>query len=262
MSPDPGGPARTEASAVDLWTLPERLVPEFVDRAGGPAAVLDPQERARHARKRSSGGRRRFLGGRLLCRLALSARTGLPPTAWRFAATRHGRPELDPGHHGLRFNVSHTEGLIACVVAREHACGVDVESVPFDDDKARLLSARFDDAQRAALAGAPDPVAALEELWVLTEAYLKGVGTGLANGVGALRFTRRPGGTGLVVTDGRRPGAGRRWHLDLVRPGPGHLLAVAVDDGGAGGLRRHDLVDAGSFPRGAWPAAPPAAVSL
>ncbi|MFC9947407.1 4'-phosphopantetheinyl transferase family protein [Streptomyces pratensis] len=256
MSPGPVGAAPEEATAVDLWTLPEGLVAELAELVGGPAAVLAPDERARHARQRSSGARRRFLGGRLLCRVALSARAGLPPAAWRFTVGRHGRPELDPGHAGLRFNLSHTEGLIACVVAQGHACGVDVERVPFGDETVRLLSAQLGEAQRAAVAGAPDSATALGELWVLTEAYLKGIGTGLVNGLGDLRFTRRAEGTGLVVTDSVRPGAARRWRLELLRPGPGHLLAVAVSDGGAGRLRRHDLAEAGRFPLRLWPAGP------
>ncbi|MFF0359393.1 4'-phosphopantetheinyl transferase family protein [Streptomyces fungicidicus] len=210
----------------ELWTLPEDQVSELARRMGG-LGLLSAEERARHGRLRTPGARRRFLGGRLLCRRALSAATGLPPDTWRFVRTRYGRPELEGDHEGLRFNVSHTEGLIACVVTRGRACGVDVERAPFAPGTARLLRDRFDAAQRAALDAAPDRPAALTELWVLTEAYLKGLGTGLAYGVRGLRFT--PCGPGrFTVYDGRRPAPGSRWHAHLLRPGPAHLLAVAV----------------------------------
>ncbi|MFE5634122.1 4'-phosphopantetheinyl transferase family protein [Streptomyces sp. NPDC056470] len=260
MNQGPSGPVLADGPVTDLWTLSERLVPELAERAGGEAAALTPDERARHARQRSPGARRRFLGGRLLCRLALSARTGLPPGVWRFTEGVHGRPELAPGHHGLRFNVSHTDGLIACVVTEGYASGVDVERVPFDDETVRLLTTQFDEAQRAALAEAPDPAAALQEMWVLSEAYLKGLGIGLVQGLGELRFTRCPGSTGVTVADGRRPETCRRWRLDLTGHGSGHLLAVAVDDGGAGRLRRHDLAEPGDLdrpdvPPGPWHAA-------
>ncbi|MFE5616441.1 4'-phosphopantetheinyl transferase family protein [Streptomyces sp. NPDC056524] len=260
MNQGPSGPVLADGPVTDLWTLSERLVPELAERAGGETAALTPDERARHARQRSPGARRRFLGGRLLCRLALSARTGLPPGVWRFTEGVHGRPELAPGHHGLRFNVSHTDGLIACVVTEGYASGVDVERVPFDDETVRLLTTQFDEAQRAALAEAPDPAAALQEMWVLSEAYLKGLGIGLVQGLGELRFTRCPGSTGVTVADGRRPETCRRWRLDLTGHGSGHLLAVAVDDGGAGRLRRHDLAEPGDLdrpdvPPGPWHAA-------
>ncbi|MFI1420115.1 4'-phosphopantetheinyl transferase family protein [Streptomyces sp. NPDC020731] len=222
----------------DLWTLPEQQVPELAHHLGG-LELLDPQERARHDRLRTPEARRRFLGGRLLCRTALTARTGLPADTWRFVRTRYGRPELEEDHGGLRFNLSHTDGLIACVVTRGQACGVDVERVPFDRTTARLLHDRFDDTQRAALSAAPDRLTALSELWVLTEAYVKGLGTGLAHGVRGLRFD--PCGSGrFTVTDVRRPASGRRWRVDLLRPVSGHLLAVAVD-GGTAPPHHHDL---------------------
>ncbi|OIJ86257.1 4'-phosphopantetheinyl transferase family protein [Streptomyces colonosanans] len=261
MNQGPDGPAPADGPVTDLWTLSERLVPELAAHAGGETAALAPDERARHARQRSPGARRRFLGGRLLCRLALSARTGLAPETWRFTEGVHGRPELVPGHHGLRFNVSHTDGVIACVVTEGYASGVDVERVPFDDETVRLLTTQFDEAQQAAIADAPDQAAALQEMWVLSEAYLKGLGIGLVQGLGELRFTRRPGSTEVTVADGRRPDTCRRWRLDLTGHGSGHLLAVAVDDGGAGRLRRHDLVEPGDLvgpdglPAGRWPTA-------
>ncbi|GGP85049.1 4'-phosphopantetheinyl transferase family protein [Streptomyces calvus] len=245
-----GGRAPREATVADLWTLPEHRVAELADRSGG-SALLTPQERRRHRRLRTSGARRRFLGGRLLCRLALSSVTGLPPDGWRFDRTRYGRPELAGDHGGLRFNLSHTDGLIACVVTRGRSCGVDVERVPLDRATAGALRDHFDAAQRAAFDAAPDPVAALGEQWVLTEAYLKGLGTGLAYGVRQLRFEPRGPGW-FAVADGRRPAAGRRWRIDLLRPGPGHLLAVAVE-GGTGPPRRHPaagqaLADAATTP--------------
>lgn len=222
----------------DLWTLPEEHVPELAHRLGGPELLSDA-ERARHDRLRTPGARLRFLGGRLLCRTALTVRTGLPVDTWRFVRTRHGRPELADDRGGLRFNLSHTDGLIACVVTRGRACGVDVERMPFDRATAGPLRDRFDDVQRAALDSAPDPLLALGELWVLTEAYLKGLGTGLAHGVRGTRFERCGSGR-FTVTDARCPDSGRRWRLDLLRPGPGHLLAVAVD-GGTAPPHHHDL---------------------
>ncbi|MEW2402035.1 4-phosphopantetheinyl transferase [Streptomyces sp. NPDC046862] len=206
--------------AVDLWTLPEHRVPELSLHMGG-LGLLTPEERTRHRRLRRTGSRHRFLGGRLLCRLALSARTGLPPDAWRFAVTRQGRPELAADHGGLRFNLSHTDGLIVCVVTRGRRCGVDVERVPFDDEKTRLL-----DTFLGGVSGG-----AVSERWVLTEAYLKGLGVGLADGLQGLAF-RRHGGGRFTVTDHRRPAGAARWRLDLLRPSPHHLVAVATEDGG------------------------------
>ncbi|WP_416984788.1 4'-phosphopantetheinyl transferase family protein [Streptomyces sp. T028] len=206
--------------AVDLWTLPEDRVQELAVGMGG-LDLLTPDERARHHRLVRSGSRDRYLGARLLSRLALSARTGLPPTTWRFVATRRGRPELAVDHGGLRFNLSHTDGLIVCVVTRGRGCGVDVERVPFDDEKTRRLGAFLDGASSTAVS----------ERWVLAEAYLKGLGVGLTEGLDGLAF-RRQGGGRFTVTDHRRPAVTPRWRLTLLRPSPHHLVAVATEGGG------------------------------
>lgn len=209
-----------DARAVDLWTLPEHQVRELASGLGG-LDLLTPAERARHRGLLRAGSRDRFLGGRLLSRLALSARAGLPPDTWRFVLTRHGRPEPVPDHGGLRFSLSHTDGLIVCVVTRGRSCGADVERVPFDDEKARLLSGFLDDV----------PGTTVSERWVLTEAYLKGLGVGMAEGLDGLGFRRRDAG-GFSVTDPRRPAVAARWHLALLRPSPHHLVAVATEGGG------------------------------
>ncbi|GCB52504.1 4'-phosphopantetheinyl transferase superfamily protein [Streptomyces sp. NL15-2K] len=212
--------------AVDLWTLPEHRVQELSLRMGGPD-LLTPEEHARHHRLLRTGSRQRFLGGRLLSRLALSARTGLPPDTWQFTLTRHGRPELAADHGGLRFNLSHTDGLIVCVVTQRRGCGVDVERVPFDEEKTRRLDAFL---------GGVSPGVAVSERWVLTEAYLKGLGVGMTESLEGLGFRRRDAG-GFSPDDCRRPTVAARWHLALLRPSPHHLVAVATEDGGT--LRTH-----------------------
>lgn len=219
-------PPDHDPRAVDLWTLPEHRVPELAHRMGGGLDLLTREERVRHHRLLRAGSRHRYLGARLLSRLALSARTGLPPETWQFTRTRHGRPELAPQHGELRFNLSHTDGLIVCVVTRGHGCGVDVERVPFDDEKARHLSAFLGSA------GAEEADVAVSERWLLTEAYLKGLGVGMAEGLEGLGF-RRHGDGRFTVTDRRRPTVAHRWRLDLLRPSPDHLVAVATEGGGA-----------------------------
>lgn len=231
----PGSPVTQDTRAIDLWTLPEQRVAELASRMGG-AALLGSGERERYDRLRRPASRRRFLGGRLLSRLALSSRAELPPDTWQFALTRSGRPEPRPDH-GLRFNLSHTDGLIVCVVTQGRACGVDVERVPFDPDKTRFVSAYFDTADRSGPYRSATPDLDPTERWVLTEAYLKGLGVGLADGPAGVHF-RRTGAGRFTVTDHRRPAAATRWRLQLLRPYPHHLIAVATE--GDGTLRhRH-----------------------
>ncbi|CAL9408980.1 4'-phosphopantetheinyl transferase family protein [Streptomyces sp. NPDC014344] len=221
-----------------LWLLAEPEVDAFTARLGGPA-LLTPEERAEWARKLTPTARRRYLAGRLLARHALTASSGRPVTAWRFRRTGHGRPEPEPGDHGLRFNLSHTDGLIACVVARDgRACGVDVERFPAGDEAVACLPRHFAAEERAdlAAAGPQERAARVAAYWVLKEAYAKALGTGLRKPLSSYAFTGLADGP-VRLRDSERPASGRDWHFDLVRPGPGHVVAVAAERAAPGGLR-------------------------
>lgn len=218
---------RADTDAVDLWLLPEDAVDYFSDRLGGPE-LLTPEERARMHRMRVPAARRRFLGARLLSRHALSARTGLPPGRWRFAAGPDGRPEPEPAPGGVRFNLSHTDGLVACVVTRQRDCGVDVERTPARTAAAARLPHYFAPAEQAAVEAAPPGRRAerVAAYWVLKEAYVKALGTGLRRAPESFAFSP-PHRPPIEVTDPQAP-PDARWRFVLLRPTPGHVLAVAV----------------------------------
>ncbi|GGO92442.1 4'-phosphopantetheinyl transferase [Wenjunlia tyrosinilytica] len=242
-------PARPRPAAdpgradTDLWLLPESAVARFVSRVEG-VGLLRPAERERLDRMRTEGGRRRFLGGRALCRYALSARTGLPMDSWRFYEDEFGRPEPEPTGHSVRFNLSHTDGLIACVVTDEdRACGVDVERTPAGPQALRHVPRHLAEAEQATLDAAPPGVRAAKvaAYWVLKEAYLKALGVGMTRGLSGFTFSDPAAGS-IRVDDPDHGAADRdRWLFDLFYPSPGHVLAIAVKGARPGSLHRVPL---------------------
>ncbi|WP_405012847.1 4'-phosphopantetheinyl transferase family protein [Kitasatospora sp. NBC_01539] len=222
-----------------LWLLPEPAVEAFAARHGG-AALLGPDERAHLARLRREASRRRFLGGRVLARYALSARSGRPLDGWRVRAGDDGRPEPEPAGDGLRFNLSHTDGMVACLVTAGGTCGVDVEPAVAGPDAVRHLPRHFAPAERAALAVLPEGErpAGIAAYWVLKEAYLKAVGTGLRRELSGFSFSP-PAVTPIRLTDPLRPVAeNAAWHFELLSPAPGFVLAAAVQGGRGGRIHR------------------------
>ncbi|NJQ14285.1 4'-phosphopantetheinyl transferase superfamily protein [Streptomyces bohaiensis] len=233
---DPPEDRELAADGIRLWLLPEAAVPAFAERLGG-VGVLSAAERARMARLRTSGARRRYFGARLLSRFALSEAAPVPPADWSFTTGRYGRPEPVRPPGGLRFNLSHTRGMLACVVSRGRACGVDIERAAAPSETLQALQARFAPAERAALAALrPGPRATqVMAYWVLKEAYLKALGTGLLRAPDSFVLSA-PHEPPVRVYD--PPGTLRpQWHLSLLHPGPEHVLAVATDGAAPGPLR-------------------------
>ncbi|KQV19134.1 MULTISPECIES: 4'-phosphopantetheinyl transferase superfamily protein [unclassified Kitasatospora] len=221
-----------------LYLLAEASVDRFAERYGGDA-LLTREERLRMARQRTEAARRRFLGARLLSRHALSDRDGRPVGEWRFRTSPAGRPEPEPDGHALRFNLSHTDGLVACLVTEGGSCGVDVERTPARPDAVTHLPRWFAPAERGELshltAGLATGVAAY---WVLKEAYLKAIGTGLRRELDGFAFSA-PWRAPIRLTDPTLPaGEASRWRFELVNPAPGFVLAAVVENGVAGRLHR------------------------
>ncbi len=220
------------AGEAHVWLLrPERVGPELERRY---LELLDDEERRRHERFRPVEPRRTFLLGRALVRTRLARYSGVAPAAWSFSSGAHGRPEVS-GPRGATappFNLAHTHGLLACLVAGVPECGVDVERL----DRAGALDAiaarHFAPAEAAALAALAEGERRRRffALWTLKEAYLKARGAGLSLGLDRVLLdpTRRPVGLAFAAGLDDDPAS---WQLELLAPGPHHLLAVALRRG-------------------------------
>jgi 4'-phosphopantetheinyl transferase len=201
-------------------------------RLDGYRSLLSPEERTRERRHLRAGDRERFVIARALVRLQLSRFCPRPPRDWRFETTAHGRPEIAEACRPsppLRFNVSHTAGVVVCAVTSDRAIGVDVERI--DRSRTGDVAARF---------FAPAEVAALQTLapeqrareffdyWTLKEAYIKARGLGLALPLEHFAFSLSPAAPPAIAFDGEiadDPGA---WQFVQAWPTPAHRLALAV----------------------------------
>jgi 4'-phosphopantetheinyl transferase len=190
------------------------------------AALLAPDERERHAGHRVEARRREFLVAHALARTTLSRYQPVSAGAWRFAVGPHGRPEPAPPC-GLRFSLTHCDGLVACAVAAG-AVGLDAEPLRRAEQVLGLRERFCSEAELAALRGlAPDAQARRALLlWTLKEAYAKALGLGMTLGFRSLTF-EVAGETDALLVALRGP-EGQRWQLAAWEQG-GHQLAVAVE---------------------------------
>jgi 4'-phosphopantetheinyl transferase len=227
----------------------ELAVPEAAPLAACEA-LLSADERARAAKIQVAGARRRFVVGRALLRRALSREAPVAPAAWQLRAAAGGKPELvgPPEGAGLRFNLSHTEGLVACAVVRGVDVGVDVEAARRLRDPLALAERFFAAAEVAALRDLAPPALRdrFLELWTLKEAVLKALGRGIAGGLRTVRV-ELDGAAPEVHLEGALAGEAGGWQLALLRPTPAHRLALALRSGGR--TRPLEIGFAPEFPR-------------
>ena len=198
-------------------------------------ALLDDEERGRAAALLREEDREVFVRAHALLRAALSHHGAAPPSSWRFARAP-GKPELcGPLRGELRFNLSHSGGLAAVVVAAGMDVGVDVEA---ERPRPHLEIARrfFAPSELELLRAAPPGLEALGEadlfltLWTLKEAFVKARGRRLLFPLDDFAFAVSDGGEGVRFS----PPPGEReedWFFRTWRPAAGHRASVAIRAG-------------------------------
>jgi 4'-phosphopantetheinyl transferase len=142
--------------------------------AGAPAH-LDADELARMRRFVFPEKQLEFLMARVLVRGVLVAFHDVPPRA-RIEAPEdgNGKPRLEARPGGPFFNLSHSHGGIAAIVAPDREVAIDVERLrPYNEN---LVRGTLREAERPRVRGEEE----FYRFWTAKEAYMKLVGAGLS----------------------------------------------------------------------------------
>ena len=167
------------------------------------------------------------------CRARCSRATPrMQPRDWPFIIDAHGRPELAmrPAHvPDLRFNLSHTNGLVACAVTVGRELGIDVEHIgrPLNFD----VPERFFSQQEVEdLRSLPkiDQRTVFFDYWTLKEAYIKARGLGLALPLRHFTFVRHPEHDPSISFAPELPDDPATWQFKQYWPTDQHRMAIAV----------------------------------
>ena len=226
-----------ELSGVDVWTV-RQDAPAVQARLTDYRALLTGDEWQRADRFAQEDDRARFVIGRALARSTLSRYFPVRPCDWPIAIDDRGRPELrerPPGAPDLRFNLSHTPGLIACAVTIGREVGVDVEFVgrrlTYDNIPERFFSA----SEVADLRALPEEeqTTAFFDYWTLKESYIKARGLGLALPLGQFTFRRRRDRAPAIEFAPELRDDPASWQFAQFWPTARHRMAVAVRRTGA-----------------------------
>jgi 4'-phosphopantetheinyl transferase len=143
MPVDEAALLRLEPGQVEIWLTRLTGIGDHLLRRY--EALMSESEHARWRRFLVADAKLQHLVARALVRTTLSRYFAVPPPAWQFAANRYGRPHVIAPRQfrHVRFNLSHTSGLVACAVARARAIGIDVENIRRESSFADLAPRVF-----------------------------------------------------------------------------------------------------------------------
>ncbi|MBK8012486.1 MAG: 4'-phosphopantetheinyl transferase superfamily protein [Deltaproteobacteria bacterium] len=171
---------------------------------------LSAAERVRFERFRVEKPRAAFLLGRATLRSVLGQHLNVDGRRIELKENDYGRPELAAPETNLFFNLSHTSGLLALAVSRDHEVGIDVEYCARSTDTDAIAEHVFAVEELMELRTFKDPAARRRhffKLWTLKEAYIKARGMGLALPLKDMAFIRGTSHMTTCPTESGRAGS-------------------------------------------------------
>jgi 4'-phosphopantetheinyl transferase len=215
-----------ECCAIGLWYCNTNSISD-ADLASWNALLSD-EERARCDRFVFAKEKRDFIAAHALLRRALSQCGDIGPAEWRFETDGFGKPAVvaeQAGDPPLAFNLSHTTGFVACAIIRGASVGIDVERCERGVAVSEIASRYFAASEIRHLQACPPDQYSTRfiEFWVLKEAYIKAVGSGLSLNLRSFSFEFQ-GDSDLRFTPHDAASGWQFWLMAL----PDLRLAIAV----------------------------------
>ena len=196
---------------------------------------LSPEENHVEKKFAFAEDRLQFVLARGILRQLLGVYLQQDPRGVVFSYNRYGKPSLGENQSpiDLRFNVSHSYGMILLAFSQGRDVGVDVERVRELTDLDSLAAQCYSPSEQMEHASLISGVKrdAFFAVWTQKEAYLKARGTGLSTPLTKIQI-------GPVMAAGH--GARRRietlepsdegsWSVEPLNIGPGYAAAVAAE---------------------------------
>jgi 4'-phosphopantetheinyl transferase len=224
----PAGLAMPGPGVLHVW---EAQLDSVFEKVPDRLAVLSPEERTRALRFKVQKGHDEFVGARIVLRTLLGAYLKIEPGEVRLDQEANGKPCLEASHpSGLRFNLSHSEGLMVAAFGCDCRIGIDVEKIREDFDIEEIWERFFSPAERQSLRTIPlaEKYAAFFRCWTRKEAYIKARGEGLSHPLHQFDVSTAREEAALLAT---RPDAAEagRWLLHTLPVREGYVAAVAVE---------------------------------
>ena len=193
--------------------------------------LMTPEELAKAERFHFEKDRHQHIITRALVRTTLSRYANINPADWRFSKNKYGRPEISsPQSHSLRFNLSHTDGLIACAVVIKQDIGVDVENIGRQAGGIDIANRFFSTQEAQDLDTVPESQKRERffEYWTLKESYIKARGMGLSLPLNQFSFHLSDNKPIRISFNPQLEDNPNQWQFWKLQPTLQHKLAISL----------------------------------
>ncbi len=194
------------------------------------AHILCPSELTRFNQITHKQSKREYQAAHILCRMMLSHFSKVSPADWQFKNGKHGKPEIknNLNHENLRFNISHTNGLVACALTTKYDIGVDLEWSCRSNIIDTIAEKKFSSAEFNYLKASPrtEQRRIFFSLWTLKESYIKAIGKGLLEPLDSFAIDLDSLKISFLRKQDYRDSSS--WSFALFNPTEDHLCALCV----------------------------------
>jgi len=224
---------KLSANTIHLYfSYPERISdPELLQHY---RTLLTGDELSQMSRFYYARHRHQYLVTRVLIRTSLSQYHPVDPCQWEFGTNGYGKPEIQ--HPNLespvRFNLSHSKGMILCGIARDFDIGVDVEDRQRSTRAAlNRLSSYFSAEEIAELNALPPEHQKQRffDYWTLKESYIKARGMGLATPLRKFSFQFHENKLSGFSTHPELQDDAANWQFWRITMAQRYQMAVAIN---------------------------------
>ncbi len=195
------------------------------------AQSLSADEQTRADRFRFPRDSHRFIASRGILRALLGRYLKTSPEELQFCYSKQGKPALAAAFatFGLEFNLSHSEDLMVCAIARDCRIGIDLEYLRPVANLEDLTQRFFAPREHTAIHALPDELRlrSFFQHWTCKEALLKATGDGLMS-LSAIEVCLERETAKLISWSSVAQPA-NEWSLQLFTPRSGYVAAVAME---------------------------------
>jgi 4'-phosphopantetheinyl transferase len=214
---------------IHVWAVQLFAPDNVVERC---FVILSPDEKARAERFVFGHHRRAYVLSRCILRALLGRYISLPATDIQFSYGSKGKPHLLELNSRVRFNCSHSAGMVLYAITRHRDLGIDIEKIRPLQDMEEIAQRFFcpEEVRELWSFMPPEREAAFFRCWSRKEAYVKAVGDGLSIPLDTFCVTLAPGDSAGFVYFGNDRELAREWTLHDITTMDGYAAAIAYHD--------------------------------